>query len=366
MMSFFRCCCLIALTASTAIAQESDQQPTTQPVRLQLAAPASQPATTSPEQGSKDVRPDGIVLLEKAKNRLHIRDDQEARYNELAAKYRKLMRENTPDAAVVADLERRLEEAQAQRARPVARVLRGKLLRLHAQSDLLAAFIEELEPILDARQTARANRLRRSVGDERPELYRRLGKAHDYKDKLKLNEDQVAEFDALVDSVVAQLAPANDGIRPPSSRLLEIAEEMRIASEAGDNERMAQLRGRVEMFESKPEAALRRLRFEARDMLTAEQMEKLTELLQEFKGFETDVPPLRRIIRIAMKLDLNKFQKQEISNLRIACFSEQQTYALNRVLRDDIARDALAEINFLLDDEQRAKYAEMLVKEPRE
>ncbi len=233
--------------------------------------------------------------------------------------------------------------------------LREQLRRLRSRN-FQQELIERIRPLLTAQQQQRLEQMPLGRTSVRPQRGRpdQLHDIRRLRRELKLTSEQKKQFDEFYKELTDRLE------RPELSddSLVALVEELQQAAEAGDKQRISELRKELN-------SARKLTRQRAFDHFYEQLMPILTdpqrEIVQRVRSGRTGRPlDARRLLALARRLDLRSDQRRALHDL------ERETrQALREARRDRAARRKLAEeveqrIRELLDDKQTARFDELL------
>lgn len=310
-------------------------------------------------------RPDARNFVRDLQTDLKLNDAQRPQFERLAADYTKaleaLRRESGGDGQRLRD---QIESARRSGDTAKAEQLQAQAREaLRKAGELRKNFLDGVEQILDDEQkkilqTYRVPRERRGRGGE-PGGPRR-GWDHwvgTLPDELELTSEQRQQFDELVAKNNAALDRHREEVRP-------LVEALRAAREAGDSDRVRELRKQIEEARAHvggPDALLR----EIDTILTPAQREKLASLPKPGEGRGRDGMDPRRVLAVADRLDLTPEQNDKLREIGRS-FRESTGKPSQNPDELKAQADALiAEIKALLTAEQTAEFDRLLSRADR-
>lgn len=324
-----------------------------------LAAMAwAQEGADSPEQrGERRWRggPDRSMWADRMFTRiadeLDLDEEQRTQFDEITAEHRERMRESGRRWMEVRQAMRDGDEERAAELRAELREWRG------AESGI-SEVLDEIEPILRDDQVGRLWEIqdRMQRGRDHRERYSRI--VRELPDELELDEEQRGEFSRL-------LAARREQMRERWAERRPLMQQMREAHEAGDEERVAELRRQLE--ESRPDPATMFAAFfeQLKDILTEEQQVRLAAYRERLEtgGRDERRGPgdLRNVLRVAKRLRLSSEQKGELKDIeREAIGAYRKTGRRDREGQARLAAKVKEEIVQMLDAEQVEQFEEQL------
>lgn len=305
------------------------------------------------------------ALIERIRAELNLDEKQQAEFDRIVKQQRReaapgkglkaqrsLMRElrearEANDQERVAELRRKL--AESRRAAGASPALR--LLDALEQADFLRE--DQLARLARIRErVARAERRRGTPGG------RVLAEVDRLRSELKLSAEQAERFDELYARLEEELRPP----RADSPEVQRIIDELVEAAEAGDMERVKQLRERLPNPQRAGEQALVRFLDELEPILEPEQVQTLERFRQRVGSRQTG-HRLELMFRIVRRLDLDADQRQQVREL------ERETRRAMRELRRKpaelarLATEVEVELRGLLTAEQAAEFDRWLERQ---
>lgn len=236
---------------------------------------------------------------------------------------------------------------------------------------------DELDPVLTDEQRTlaqdlrerrgRRGRDRRENGDEESNSVSRDGAdqgGDDLTQTLNMSDEQKADYAALVEAH-KQLSKAT------ANEMRSIRQRIEAAEAEGDTEGAAKLKEHLAQLDSQAKAQKEAFNEELAGMLTPAQQETLAEYRADQQVAEelNDIPAdLRTVLRAAMRLKLERSQKQQIrdltkeakKDLRTARATDRKNRDRERTAEKALADQYKARIRSILTTEQSQKYTENL------
>lgn len=349
----FRRCLVIALLALpvTTLAQEQ-----------QDGAPGEGRRQRFGQQGG----PGGMMMrggpgmIDRIARDLDLDETQKAAFDQAIAPLREEMRAMGERWQAVRAAQEAGDDAKATQ-------LREELMRAGAgrggfNSEAFDAALMQIEPTLRPEQVEKLDEMRDRMDRDR-EGRDRFRMMRELPDTLKMDEEQRAQFEAISEEARAQFGERMQAMRP-------LFEEMNAAREAGDDAKVEELRKKMEA--SRPDMTADTEAFLARveSFLRDDQKQLLADVRDDMglgaagaqNGGTVDV---KEMFRLAKRLRLHGEQKDQLKEL------EQEVMRDYReVRRDASAKAALAErtrseLERMLDDEQRARFAQQIERVAR-
>jgi Spy/CpxP family protein refolding chaperone len=316
-----------------------------------LAAAAwAQPPPDQPErrgEGRRGQRPERGAwagrMFDRIADELQLDDEQRSQFEEIMATQRERMREREQRWTEVRRAEREGDEERAAQ-------LRAELGEWRGPGSGIAEALDEIEPILRDDQLARLweiqDRMQRRGGEG--ERYRRV--VRELPDELDLDEAQREEFDRILRS-------ERERMRERWSEMRPLMDELRRAGEAGDTERVEELRRQLEEARSRPDSMLANFFKELEQVLNEEQLKRLAAYRERLEGGgpgEREGPTdVRNVLRAVKRLRLSTEQKDELNDIeREAIGQYRKIGRRNQEEQAHLAAAVKKEIVAVLDAEQ--------------
>jgi len=223
-------------------------------------------------------------------------------------------------------------------------------------ADPFGEIFEQLEPHLRPEQVEKLDTMRDRMERDRESMdaYRRV--SEDLPEKLNLDETQKQQFDEMLQAAREEVGQKWQAMRP-------MFDQMQEAREAGDNERLAELRRQFEQQRPDGAAQMQGLMSQIEGLLRDDQNETFNAFQTELglntggdaadAGGSTDV---RSILRLAKRLRMTSEQKDDFKDIE-----KSSMRALRRAGRDADAKAQLADrvkeqIEQILDETQRERF----------
>ncbi len=335
-----------------------------------LAAVAQQPPPPPPgppgggpgQQGQRDTRrwwnrgDTAWVdrVFDRISSRLELDDVQRDAYDQIVSVYRDELREVAKEYNAI------YQEAMESGAEMRPEDWRDAVADLPNPRDLIRAAVEDVEPILSPGQLESLNtwRERRRSREEAMSTYRRI--VEEMPTALDLDEEQQAEFDAMIDEQRTAMRERFQSMRGKF-------EELRQAQEAGDTARVRELEAQVENAFPRLEDVLPTFFERVDQMLREDQKGALAEFREEIMpaaapdGRRDSGVDLRTLFRAARRVDLDKEQRAALKSLE-----RESTRASRALSRKDkagqsrVVEETRAKLIELFDAEQRSDFERAL------
>ncbi len=253
-----------------------------------------------------------------------------------------------------------LEEAEEAADEQRVKELRRRLNRLKSGNPMGELF-ERIGPLLTDEQRKRLEKIRPRRDHRPPPIIRGstdpVARIRRLRSRLELTPDQQQLFDRLLSDLTERLK----GPEQLTDQKLRIVEAVQEAVEAGDEQRITELREQL--------AALRRAaRQEVIDQFYSQLMPILTDEQRQIverarRGHaRSRTIDARRLLALARRLDLRPEQRRELREIE-----RRMRQALRQAGRDRAARQQVAEavekdIRAMLDEPQTARFDELLAR----
>jgi len=290
-------------------------------------------------------------MFMRVADELDLDDEQRIQFEEITAPRREEMREMGQRWREVRQATREGDEERAAQ-------LRAELPEWRGPGSGLSELADEIEPILRDDQVGKlweiADRTQRRQDDR--ERYRTI--IRELPDELDMDEEQREEFDQLVQS-------ERDRMRGRMSEMRPVFEEMREAREAGDEQRLAELREQLETSRPNSET-IETAFFEQLGGILDDQQRAQLAVYRE--GLESGVQDeqrglddVRDVLRAVKRLRLTSEQKDAVREIE-----HEAIGAYRKIGRRDregqvlLAAEVKGEIADLLDSEQVEQFEQQL------
>jgi len=294
-------------------------------------------------------------MFERAADDLKLDDDQRAQFDQMVARHQertqefRALREEAREARENGD-EQRLAE------------LRDQMREEAGPWDSASQVFDELEPILSEEQFDRFVEMRSEM-QQRQERRREMRERREqYRDmvselpaELKMTDEQRKQFDELVEGRRERMRERMRGMRPTW-------DQMREARDAGDEQRVEQLRQQFEKM--RPDEAAMRGEFldDVNKMLTDQQKPRFASYRAKIEKRTTSAATIERddvrvVLMAAKKLDLKPDQQRELRVIwREATRSMRDMGRSDSEARSGLAASTKQKVLNLLDPGQVEEY----------
>ena len=299
-------------------------------------------------------------LIDRLREELDLDEDQLVEFDRIADEFRQKrgrgvnMRQSR---ALMEEMRRARKDGDQQRVAEIREEL--KATRGRQPVDEL---LTEVEGILRDDQREKLDKIRQELSERRrPGSRGPLAQIEALRSELKLSDQQTAEYDkALAELRVELQAGASGG-----AEIERVVQELIEAAEAGDQDRIEELRKQIPDPRRNNEAAVTRFLTEIESFLEPDQIETLDRFRQKRNAGRSRID-LQACFRFVGRLDLDREQREQVREL------QKQARDLQREMRRDprgksgIDDDVLKQLRELLTDEQVAKFDAWLERQQGE
>lgn len=282
--------------------------------------------------------PNFEMLSQRLADQLDLDDQQRASYDEIVASFRERFAQSG-QGEQMRDLMRQMREARQAGDDALAEDLRRKMDETRRAGETLREeFLSQVEPILRPEQVERLATIRERLGNmERQRFGNPMQQIEELRDVLRLDDQQNRHFDELLADMREQMRSQ----RGMGAELRPLIEEQRAAQEAGDEEKVAELRARIAELRPDPREMFDNFYADLEKVLRADQVQALHDFRARQPGPQgqdraarTDV---RSLFREARRLDLSRDQADDLADL------EETAGRANRDARRERAAAAQAQ-----------------------
>ncbi len=315
--------------------------------------------------------PDAILnrMSEALADRLDLDASQQVQFDEIVAVFREdmqLQAEGQPSPREIFEQMREAREAGDEAAADALRdQMRG---HFSAMGDTMAVMLDEVEPILNAEQVNRLGEFRQRMEQRRRDMNPRES-MEKVVERMRTDLDMTPEQLDAFEGMVTDLEAEGEAMRNRWREMGPLMREAREARENGDDSRMEEIRAQMEEMRGAPGEMIDRFFEEVGGMLDPDQREQLQAMRADapFANRDGRGPggrdrgqlrqlKVQDVLRAAKRLDVNQEQRDKINQVE-----SEAGYNLRQAGRDAasenvVARQAKAEIESVLDDEQKAQF----------
>lgn len=332
-----------------AIAQRTDRLPTDQPRRG--------PVRQADRLG---------WMIRALAERLDLDADQQAQYDEIVEKFRQqMLNDETPSPR---ELFEQMREAREAGDRERIAELRERFAELREQmQQRLEPFFDEVEQILHDDQVPVLNEFRERV-EQRvrgPRQFAALQRAmRELRGQLDLTPEQAEKYQALTAGIEEKM----QSMRERGPQMRELFQQMREARDAGDQQRVAELREQLRSLRPDPQAWLDEFFSGLEAFLTPEQLATVRQYRDKLQPQGRDAGPgdVRFVLRAARRLRLEPEQRDKLRTIERDAMS-----ALRKLRRRDregralLAEKVTDQIREILTPEQTERFEKLLERSSR-
>lgn len=223
-------------------------------------------------------------------------------------------------------------------------------------ADPFGEIFDQLEPHLRPEQLDKLDNMRDRMERDRDSMdsWRRV--SEELPEKLNLDETQKQQFDEMLQTAREETGQRWQAMRP-------MFEQMQEAREAGENERLAELRRQFEQQRPDGAAQMQGLMSQIEGMLRDDQKEAFNSFQTELgvsaggeagdAGVSADV---RAILRIAKRLRMTSEQKEDFRTLERQSMRSLRVAGRDADAKAELADRVKEQVEQLLDDAQRERF----------
>ncbi len=293
-------------------------------------------------------------IYDRIRKELDLSAEQQEQYDEIVARHRgkgkdlgmgnmrKIMKEmrearQAGDEQRVAELREKMREAR--------------------RASSMEAFLDEVEQILNDEQRAKLAEIRERItarrGGRGP-----VAQLKRLRSELKLSEDQAQQYDELLEQLEEDLKKSRTG----GEDVAEIIEQIREAAEAGDHERVRELRKQLPDPRRRSDELVTRFLEEVESFLEPEQQKVLQRFRRQMhRGRQSG--DVRAWFRFVRGLGLDSDQREQLRELEREAAKQMRRARGQRGDTGAAAEEIKQQIRELLNDEQLARFDSWLEKQ---
>lgn len=300
--------------------------------------------------------------IERIREELELDAEQQADFDRIAGEFREKRGRGENFGrrrSLMTELHRAREEGNDDRVAEI----RKELKELRGGS-LLEQFLDEVEGILRDDQREKLAEIRKRLADERSPGGRsdrgRLGELRRLRGELRLNDEQAKQYDQLFAKLKTELQQGRSG----GDDADKIIKEIMKAAEAGDQERVKELRQQLPDPRQRSTKAIEDFLAQVESFLEPEQVRALERFRQRRRGGREQVD-LRSCFRFVSRLGLDEQQRVTLREVR------QDAHRAEREARRDpealaqLTADVQQQLRDLLTAEQTAEFDKWLKSQKR-
>ena len=307
--------------------------------------------------------------FERIRQALDLDEGQQAEFDRIADEFRQKQ-----GGGAAASLDRRrelLEEMrQAREAGDDKRVAEIREQLRASRGSRPEEFLDQIEPILREDQLEKLAQIREQMasrrdGDRAGRTRDPLARLKDVRAELDLTEEQADRYDQAYAELVAQVEKS----RGQRADVDDLIKQLMEAAEAGDTERIKELRAQLPDPRAQTEEAIGEFFDKVEGFLTPEQMEMVERCQQQTPrgaGRGEERVGLRQAFRFVGRLDLDPEQHEALRVLQRESRERERDARRDPAARARVVDEVLAEMRGILKDEQKAEFDEWLAKQKGE
>lgn len=296
-------------------------------------------------------------MLNRMADELELDESQRVQFDEITASHRQRMQE-------VGQRWRELRQATRDGDEQRAAELRAELESARPPGDGFSSLLDEVRPLLRDDQLERLQTMQDRMQERRRqgEMYRRI--MTELPEELGLDDAQREQWDEILASRREQRRQRWEEMRP-------VWEEMRTAEEAGDEQRLAELRQQLEGARPDPQEMFATFFEQLEGMLRDDQKEILDAYRTEFgigAAAESGEPgDLRNILRAVKRVRLNNEQREAVRDIeRDAGRARREIDRRDAEAHKQLAKSVKQQLTKILDAEQTREFEENLARLDRD
>jgi hypothetical protein len=307
-----------------------------------------------PDPARMEERFDSIIA--RLNEELQLDEDQQAQLNEIAEAHRAKMRETGETWRAMRDAMREGDEQRAEE-------LRAQLEETGRPWELFEDMLDEVEPMLDDEQHERFLEIRGEMEQrrerwrgrrERMERYREM--TRELPDELGMDEEQRKQYEEFLGTWREQFRERMREARP-------LFDQMRQAREAGDEQRLEEIRNRLEEMRPDEDSLSSEFFDKVEELLRDDQKRVLTVYRAEMgmleRGQRADPGDIRVILAAARRVRLSDEQKKDLRAIRREAITEARKISRkDKVGQTRLANEVKKRILSILDEEQTGQFEE--------
>ena len=290
-------------------------------------------------------------ILDRIANELELDEEQRVQFDELTAGYREQMA--NAGAAM-----REMRQAMADGDNERVEELRGQMPDRRRPNAGLNKALEQLEPLLREEQLGKLWEIQDRMTRRDSERERYQAMVRDLPEFLELAPGQQAEFENLLQQQRGKMREQWADMRP-------LLEEMRQATQDGDQERVAELRSQIEQARPSPERVYDSFFEELKPILDEGQIAKLEQFRQErgyaAAGKDAEAIDVRNVLRAAKRVRLEAEQRDALRDIERDAIGEYRKIdRKDEEAQTDLATRIRDQVLELLTEEQAEQFKAQL------
>ena len=312
-------------------------------------------AAVRQQRGSQD-RP--AMTIGRIRQELNLDAQQQAEFDRIAAEFRKersggglkRMRELTDE------LRRARQAGDEQRAAEIRRQLRES-----RSGGGLEEFLDRIEGILRDDQRARLAEIRQRLAAQRGGERGPVGQLRQLRAELELSDEQAEQYDALYAELEEKVDQA--GAHGPEAE--ELIRQIQEAADAGDEERVRQLRSRLPDARAQNERAIAEFFDRLESILQPEQVRTLRQFRERLRAGRRQLD-LRACFQFVSRLDLDEVQRRSLRDIRRDALRAEREAGRDPEKLGELTQHVQQQIRDLLTEEQAARFDRWLASRQSE
>jgi hypothetical protein len=285
--------------------------------------------------------------LDRIRKRLQLTEDQREEFDRIAAEF---MEQRTSDSGRHQELVKEMRAARKANDQQRVKELQAELQDMRGGQSM-AEFFDRIEPILNDEQLETLAELRARNTSRRGRAGRPLAQLASLRDKLELSDEQAEQYDALY----AELKEEIRGGRGDSADVNELIRQMTEAAEAGDEERIAELKEQLPGGRDTSEQAIAEFFEEVESFLEPEQRATLRQFQRDMKSGRSR-GDLRSYFAYASRLDLDRGQRDKLREIQRESRKAEREARRDPAAHNELLTQVEEQIRDILTDEQVAKF----------
>jgi len=331
-------------------------------IALWLIAPAlGQDKAQRRERGRKGEdlkrieRPEGRgggngSMIDRVRKELDLDEEQVKEFDRIAAEFRK-NRGSGSGANLKKMRELGQEMREALKAGDSERVseIREEMNKARG-GNRMDEFFDQVEDILREDQLEKLTKIKEEMKSRRGGRGNPMAQVRQLRSELKLSEEQGKQYDELV-------AELRENVRPGRSGAVseDLVQQLMEAVEAGDEERIAEIRDQIPSRESRSQEAFDSFFEQLEQILEPEQVETLTRFRQQMRSGRGRFD-LRACFRYVRRLELDETQRDTLRDIEKTARDAQREARRDPGEMAKVNDTTIESLREMLTDEQVAEF----------
>lgn len=325
------------------------------------------------QQGRQMGPPRFEAMAERLAEELGLDEAQKAQYTLLVQKYTQLAEEERTRAGNFEDVIQQMREAREAGDDAKIQELRQKMQEMRrGGEELRVKFLDEVEPMLRPDQVEKLSQARERMANPQRGgpggpggpmmMMNRL------KEDLKLDEAQAAKFDELAAAMREQAGGNREQVR-------DLMRQLREAREAGDTEKVQQLREQIAEVGGDPRVRMEQFFNDLESILREDQKATLAEHRERMQNFggrgdgqggqgrearRGQGVNIRTLFRAARSAELDENQTEQLKLMEAAAREDSEKIGRDRDAQAKLIEEYKGKILQLLTPDQAKKFEETL------